>query len=196
MSVITKEKLEGLLGRTLSTNEFEKHLDNAVEQLEAMLGVKISGTSGQPRTYGGRKDYHSLFVDPFIGKPTVTTERGTPLEVANIMQGDNYNSDWFNTIVMRDWMDDTPIVVKADWGYGKELPAGLSSLLAGVFDIVSSVEFATNTGGAVKSEAVLSHSVTYDTTKTALEHFAAKNSAVIAKYGRPIAGIVRHGGCR
>lgn len=196
MSVITKEKLEGLLGRTLSTDEFEAHLDNAIEQLEAMLGVKISGTGNEARTYDGRRHYHSLLVDPFIGKPTVTTVGGTPLEIANIMQGDNYNSKWFDTIVMRDMLDGSPVIVKASWGYGSELPGGLASLLAGVFDIVSSVDFTTNTGGVVKSETVLSHSVSYDTTKTALEQFAGKQSALIAKYGRPVTGALRHGGCR
>ena len=196
MSVITKEELEGLLGRTLSTDEFEAHLDNAVEQLETMLGVRISGDDNEARTYDGRRDYHSLLIDPFIGKPTVTTVGGTPLEIVNIMQGDNYNNKWFDTIIMRDRLDGSPVIVKASWGYGRELPGGLASLLAGVFDIVSSVEFTTNTLGAVKSETVLSHSVSYDTTKTALEQFAAKNAALIAKYGRPVTGAVRHGGCR
>lgn len=196
MSIITKEKLEGLLGRTLSTDRFDAQLSIAIEQLESILGVRIGGSDDEPRTYDSRKHYHSVFVDPFVGKPTVTTPAGTPLDVANIMCGDRYGDKWFNTIVMRDRMDGSPIVVSASWGYGSELPEGVASLLAGVFDIVWSEEFTENTTGAVKSETVLSHSVSYDTTKTALEQFEAKNTALIAKYGRPVAGAVRHGGCQ
>lgn len=199
MSVITKDRLEKFLGRTLSTDDFELHIDSAVEQLEAMLGTKIGGVADQVRKYDSRRGYHSLFVDPFVGLPSVTSLDGKVVEVSSVMQGDDYNASWFNTIVMRDLLDGEPVVVRANWGYGGELPNGLASLLAAVFGVVSSAELTTTSAGAVKSETVLSHSVTYDTTKETkaqLDQIVSKNASLIAKYSQPSAGAVRHGGCR
>ena len=167
-ALVTKEDIEGVLLRPLSDTEnkyFEQLLQQVTETLETLLDVKMQGEANTPRRYEAACGSRSLIVDPFTSLlPEVTTESGKPLVVKCVSQFDELNASWFNIIEMVDPLSTGRCIVKAAWGYGEPLPYGLRILIARLFDTLSIANqgsFYNN----VKSETVLSHSVTYDNTK-------------------------------
>lgn len=187
-ALVTKEDIEGVLLRPLSDTEnkyFEQLLQQVTETLEALLGVKMQGEANTPRRYETTCGSRFLVVDPFTSLlPEVTTESGMPLVVKSVSQGDELNASWFNVIEMVDPLSTGRCIVKAAWGYGEPLPYGLKILIARLFDTLSIANqgsFYNN----VKSETVLSHSVTYDNTKQVIDQFAEANVDLLAKFVRP-----------
>lgn len=186
--LVTKEDIEGVLLRPLSDTEnkyFEQLLQQVTETLEALLDVKMQGKANTPRRYETTCGSRFLIVDPFTSLlPEITTESGKPLVVKCVSQSDELNTSWFNIIEMAELLEAGRYVVKAVWGYGEPLPYGLKILIARLFDTLSIANqgsFYNN----VKSETVLSHSVTYDNTKQVIDQFAEANVDLLAKFVRP-----------
>lgn len=195
-ALVTKEDIEGVLLRPLSDTEnkyFEQLLQQATETLETLLDVKMQGEANTPRQYETTCGSRFLVVDPFTSLlPEVTTESGRPLVVKSVSQGDELNVSWFNVIEMVDQLEAGRHVVKAAWGYGEPLPYRLKILIARLFDTLSIANqgsFYNN----VKSETVLSHSVTYDNTKQVIDQFAEANVDLLAKFVRPVSSCVVSG---
>lgn len=195
-ALVTKEDIEGVLLRPLSDTEnkyFEQLLQQVTETLEALLDVKMQGEANTPRRYEITCGSRFLIVDPFTSLlPEVTTESGMPLVVKSVSQGDELNASWFNIIEMVDPLSTGRCIVKAAWGYGEPLPYGLRILIARLFDTLSIANqgsFYNN----VKSETVLSHSVTYDNTKQVIDQFAEANVDLLAKFVKPISNCVVSG---
>lgn len=187
-TLVTKEDIEGVLLRPLSDTEntyFERLLQQVTETLETLLDVKMQGEANTPRRYEATCGSRFLIVDPFTSLlPEVTTESGKPLVVKCVSQFDELNASWFNIIEMAESLEAGRHVVKAAWGYGEPLPYGLKILVARLFDTLSIANqgsFYNN----VKSETVLSHSVTYDNTKQVIDQFAEANVDLLAKFVRP-----------
>ena len=195
-ALVTKEDIEGVLLRPLSDTEntyFERLLQQVTETLEALLDVKMQGEANTPRRYEATCGSRFLIVDPFTSLlPEVTTESGMPLVVKSVSQGDELNASWFNIIEMAESLSADYYTVKAAWGYGTPLPYGLRILIARLFDTLSIANqgsFYNN----VKSETVLSHSVTYDNTKQVIDQFAEANVDLLAKFVRPVSSCVVSG---
>jgi hypothetical protein len=195
-ALVTKEDIEGVLLRPLSDTEnkyFEQLLQQVTETLEALLDVKMQGKANTPRRYETTCDSRFLVVDPFTSLlPEVTAESGKPLVVKLVSQGDELNASWFNVIEMVDPLSTGRCIVKAVWGYGTPLPYGLRILIARLFDTLSIANqgsFYNN----VKSETVLSHSLTYDNTKQVIDQFAEANVDLLAKFVRPVSSCVVSG---
>ena len=195
-ALVTKEDIEGVLLRPLSDTEntyFERLLQQVTETLEALLDVKMQGEANTPRRYETTCGSRFLIVDPFTSLlPEVTTESGKPLVVKCVSQFDELNASWFNIIEMAEPLETERYVVKAAWGYGESLPYGLKILIARLFDTLSIANqgsFYNN----VKSETVLSHSVTYDNTKQVIDQFAEANVDLLAKFVRPVSSCVVSG---
>lgn len=195
-ALVTKEDIEGVLLRPLSDTEnkyFERLLQQVTETLETLLDVKMQGKANTPRRYETTCDSRFLVVDPFTSLlPEVTTESGKPLVVKCVSQFDELNASWFNVIEMVDPLEAGRYVVKAVWGYGEPLPYGLKILIARLFDTLSIANqgsFYNN----VKSETVLSHSVTYDNTKQVIDQFAEANVDLLAKFVKPSSSCVVSG---
>ena len=195
-TLVTKEDIEGVLLRPLSDTEnkyFEQLLQQATETLEALLDVKMQGEANTPRQYETTCGSRFLIVDPFTSLlPEVTTESGMPLVVKSVSQGDELNASWFNIIEMVDPLSADYCIVKAAWGYGEPLPYRLKILIARLFDTLSIANqgsFYNN----VKSETVLSHSVTYDNAKQVIDQFAEANVDLLAKFVKPISSCVVSG---
>lgn len=195
-ALVTKEDIEGVLLRPLSDTEnkyFEQLLQQVTETLEALLDVKMQGEANMPRRYETTCGSRFLIIDPFTSLlPEVTIESGMPLVVKSVSQCDELNASWFNIIEMAEPLEAGQHVVKAAWGYGEPLPYGLKVLIARLFDTLSIANqgsFYNN----VKSETVLSHSVTYDNTKQVIDQFAEANVDLLAKFVRPISSCVVSG---
>ena len=195
-ALVTKEDVEGVLLRPLSDTEnkyFERLLQQVTETLETLLDVKMQGKANTPRRYETTCDSRFLVVDPFTSLlPEVTAESGKPLVVKCVSQFDELNASWFNIIEMVDPLSAGRCIVKAAWGYGEPLPYGLKILIARLFDTLSIANqgsFYNN----VKSETVLSHSVTYDNTKQVIDQFAEANVDLLAKFVKPISSCVVSG---
>lgn len=195
-ALVTKEDIEGVLLRPLSDTEnkyFEQLLQQVTETLEALLDVKMQGKANTPRRYETTCDSRFLVVDPFTSLlPEVTAESGKPLVVKCVSQFDELNASWFNIIEMAEPLEAGRYAVKAAWGYGEPLPYGLKILIARLFDTLSIANqgsFYNN----VKSETVLSHSVTYDNTKQVIDQFAEANVDLLAKFVKPISSCVVSG---
>lgn len=195
-ALVTKEDIEGVLLRPLSDTEnkyFEQLLQQVTETLETLLDVKMQGEANTPRRYEAVCGSRFLIVDPFTSLlPEVTTESGMPLVAKSVSQGDELNASWFNVIEMVDPLSTGRCIVKAAWGYGEPLPYGLRILIARLFDTLSIANqgsFYNN----VKSETVLSHSVTYDNTKQVIDQFAEANVDLLAKFVRPVSSCVVSG---
>lgn len=195
-ALVTKEDIEGVLLRPLSDTEnkyFERLLQQVTETLETLLDVKMQGKANTPRRYETTCDSRFLVVDPFTSLlPEVTAESGKPLVVKCVSQFDELNASWFNIIEMAEPLEAGRYAVKAAWGYGEPLPYGLRILIARLFDTLSIANqgsFYNN----VKSETVLSHSVTYDNTKQAIDQFAEANVDLLAKFVKPISNCVVSG---
>lgn len=195
-TLVTKEDIEGVLLRSLSDAEnkyFEQLLQQVTETLETLLDVKMQGKANTPRRYETTCDSRFLVVDPFTSLlPEVTAESGKPLVVKCVSQFDELNASWFNIIEMAEPLEAGRYAVKAAWGYGEPLPYGLKILIARLFDTLSIANqgsFYNN----VKSETVLSHSVTYDNTKQVIDQFAEANVDLLAKYVKPISSCVVSG---
>jgi hypothetical protein len=195
-ALVTKEDIEGVLLRPLSDTEnkyFEQLLQQVTETLEALLDVKMQGEANTPRRYETTCGSRFLIVDPFTSLlPEVTTESGMPLVVKSVSQGDELNASWLNIIEMAEPLEAGRHVVKAAWGYGEPLPYGLRILIARLFDTLS----ISNQGSFynnIKSETVLSHSVTYDNTKQVIDQFAEANVDLLAKFVKPISSCVVSG---
>lgn len=195
-ALVTKEDIEGVLLRPLSDTEnkyFEQLLQQVTETLEALLDVKMQGEANTPRRYEITCGSRFLVVDPFTSLlPEVTTESGMPLVVKSVSQGDELNASWFNIIEMVDPLSADYYTVKATWEYGTPLPHGLKILIARLFDTLSIANqgsFYNN----VKSETVLSHSVTYDNAKQVIDQFAEANVDLLAKFVRPVSSCVVSG---
>ena len=192
-ALVTKEDIEGVLLRPLSDTEnkyFEQLLQQVTETLETLLDVKMQSKANTPRRYEITCGSRFLIVDPFTSLlPEVTTESGMPLVVKSVSQGDELNASWFNVIEMVDPLSTVQCIVKAAWGYGTY---GLKILIARLFDTLSIANqgsFYNN----VKSETVLSHSVTYDNTKQVIDQFAEANIDLLAKFVKPISSCVVSG---
>lgn len=195
-ALVTKEDIEGVLLRPLSDTEnkyFERLLQQVTETLETLLDVKMQGKANTPRRYETTCDSRFLVVDPFTSLlPEVTAESGKPLVVKCVSQFDELNASWFNIIEMAEPLEAGRYAVKAAWGYGEPLPYGLKILIARLFDTLSIANqgsFYNN----VKSETVLSHSVTYDNTKQVIDQFAEANVDLLAKFVKPISSCVVSG---
>lgn len=195
-ALVTKEDIEGVLLRPLSDTEnkyFEQLLQQVTETLEALLDVKMQGEANTPRRYETTCGSRFLIVDPFTSLlPEVTTESGMPLVAKSVSQGDELNASWFNVIEMVDPLSTGRCIVKAAWGYGEPLPYDLRILIARLFDTLSIANqgsFYNN----VKSETVLSHSVTYDNTRQVIDQFAEANVDLLAKFVKPISSCVVSG---
>lgn len=195
-ALVTKEDIEGVLLRPLSDTEnkyFEQLLQQATETLETLLDIKMQGEANTPRQYETTCGSRFLVVDPFTSLlPEVTAESGMPLVVKSVSQGDELNASWFNIIEMAEPLSTGRCIVKAAWGYGESLPYGLKILIARLFDTLSIANqgsFYSN----VKSETVLSHSVTYDNTKQVIDRFAEANVDLLAKFVRPVSSCVVSG---
>lgn len=195
-ALVTKEDIEGVLLRPLSDTEnkyFEWLLQQVTETLETLLDVKMQGKANTPRRYETTCDSRFLVVDPFTSLlPEVTAESGKPLVVKCVSQFDELNASWFNIIEMAEPLEAGRYAVKAAWGYGEPLPYGLKILIARLFDTLSIANqgsFYNN----VKSETVLSHSVTYDNTKQVIDQFAEANVDLLAKFVKPISSCVVSG---
>ena len=195
-TLVTKEDIEGVLLRPLSDTEnkyFEQLLQQATETLEALLDVKMHDEANTPRRYEAACGSRFLVVDPFTSLlPEVTTESGMPLVVKSVSQGDELNASWFNIIEMVNPLSADYYTVKATWGYGEPLPYSLKILITRLFDTLSIANqgsFYNN----VKSETVLSHSVTYDNTKQVIDQFAEANVDLLAKFVKPSSSCVVSG---
>jgi len=195
-ALVTKEDIEGVLLRPLSDTEntyFERLLQQVTETLETLLDVKMQGEANTPRRYEAVCGSRFLIVDPFTSLlPEVTAESGMPLVVKSVSQGDELNASWFNVIEMVDPLSTGRCIVKAAWGYETPVPYGLRILIARLFDTLSIANqgsFYNN----VKSETVLSHSVTYDNTKQVIDQFAEANVDLLAKFVKPISSCVVSG---
>lgn len=195
-ALVTKEDIEGVLLRPLSDTEnkyFEQLLQQVTETLETLLDVKMQGEANTPRRYEITCSSRFLIVDPFTSLlPEVTTESGKPLVVKCVSQFDELNASWFNIIEMAEPLEAGRYAVKAAWGYGEPLPYGLKILIARLFDTLSIANqgsFYNN----VKSETVLSHSVTYDNTKQVIDQFAEANVDLLAKFVKPSSSCVVSG---
>lgn len=198
--IISKEDMAKLLGRPLTsaeTTNYDLYIEIAQEQLEQLLGLKLTGTDNSERVYEARSGFHSLVIDPFsANNPTVTDGDGNAVTGFAVRLDDDYNAKWFNTIELVDRMKAGIYKVKAKWGYGSELPKGLQLLMAGMFDVTANGNPVASEA-KIKSETTLSHSVTFDTSSEAYQRFVDSYAALIAKYSQDrtamvLSGKVRH----
>lgn len=189
-ATITEADMAKLLGRPLTSNEstnFALYLEISKEHLETLLGLKLDGDAAAERAYPARDGFQSLVVDPFSVKDSLEVKLDDEVVTDFVVrQNDDYNaSGWFNTIEFVKPMCRGLYKVKATWGYGTTLPAGIKTLWAGLFGVIGSGQaINTDVEEQKKSETTLSHSVTYDTSKPAADRFAAANAMLIAKYSQ------------
>lgn len=188
----TQEEISDMLGRPLTAKEaagFDAYIEIAVTQLGSILGYSLA-LSDTPTTkeFTGSRDYRSLIIPPFtdITEVKVNGEVETNYSVSNTSKPFNVE-----IVLPRYMSDSTKVAVTAKWGYST-YPSGVLLLLANMFSVVANGQ--TSEGSAsVKSETVLSHSVTYETGVTRYEQFAKDNANIIELYRLPYSSLVSTG---
>lgn len=189
---MTQDKLEALLGRSLTPREVDNlslYLQIAEENLDELLCTSIEEVT-ETRTYEARDGYSTVFTDIFqtVTEVKVNGEATTDYYKA---QWDRRNGSWYNSIVFSERFDDTDTLVEVTgtWGFDpSNTPVDLQRLLAQMF-AVASTKYQTND---VKSKKVEDFSVTYSDITTD-EKVAADNALTISKYSQCNTGYVLHG---
>lgn len=183
-AILTKEEVEALLGAPLSdaqTAGFEAWLEAAQLQLTHMLGYPLAKTPvTETRTFYGREYARSLIVHPFT-EVTAVRINGTPVDYRI---GTSNRPYLYEVVTSRMQGEADEIEVDATWGMGETLPISLRLLLANMFVAVSQGQ-ATSGQAKVKSETVLSHSVTFDTNSSAHDTFTNDNAHLLSMYRLP-----------
>ena len=187
---ISQEEMALLLDRPLSnyeTDNFASLLASAKSQLELVLSIRIDGEADAERTYLPREGYNTLWTDPFteLTSVEIITQDSTIALDGTPAYFDDLNADWFNSVILDRPLGSKRLSVKAAWGFGENLPTDLAKLWAGLFGIASSVAD-TEPTGAVTSEQILTHKVTFaDASADVMARWAQANSLVIARYSTP-----------
>lgn len=170
---MTKEQIEGLLGRTLSDSDFNKY-KVAIVHLEDLLCSSLLGVT-EERVYDVREGYSTVFTDLFR-KVTSVKVRGSdlPANRYTAYQWDKRRGEWFNSIVLENVHGDE-VAVTAEWGFA-ELPDDLIALLDNIV-----VQLGKKSNGNVKSKKIEDFTVTFSDIP-AYEQFIIDNQATINKY--------------
>lgn len=171
---MTKEQLNGLLGRTLSDSDFDKY-SAAIVRLEDLLCTSLLDVT-EERVYDMREGYSTVFTDLFRGVSEVKVNGRTVTYQKR--QWDRRRGEWFNSIVLDTHGDE--VTITAEWGF-KELPEDLKALLDKLV-----VQLGKKGNGNVKSKKIEDASWTFFDTP-AYERFTIDNRATISKYS--ICGI-------
>lgn len=190
--MLTKEQAVKLLNRSLTeseTSNFKLYLEIAVQRLEELLCMDLSSDAGA-RTYETRKNYRTVYVDPFTEVTSITLD-GDEVDADDytIKQNDKLNASWYNIIEFDRARSGGKIVVDADWGFGK-CPSDLQLLLARLFAQYSLEQTQESN---VKSKKIEDFTVTYKDSASSFDDLVSNNRAVIDKYGLCNQGYIRHG---
>lgn len=180
-----------LLNRALTqaeTDNFKMYLKIATQRLEELLCMNLTSGS-EERTYEARKNYRTVYVDPFTDLTSVTID-GDVVDAEDYVtkQNDNLNASWYNIIEFDKVRSGEKIVVDADWGFGS-CPYDLQLLLAKLFALNSSEQ---TQEAQVKSKKIEDFSVTYKDSAT-FDDLALASKSTIDKYGYCNQGYIRHG---
>lgn len=193
---LSQADVEAILGRSLTNAEkstLTTTTEQALQDAQDLLGIDWK-TLGE-RTYFGSEGYRTLFTDPYSILTSVTVNGATITDYRTAFD-DWLNTPSFNSIIFAYPLEDNDeVVVAAEWGFGSELPYDIKRLAVALWQNGTAPQ--TNpTSQKVKSKSNLDFSVTYDTSKTALETILVDYGNVIEKYSMRIRGDIGHGRIR
>ena len=194
--MLTKEQLEQLLGRSLSSSEETNrvlYLNIALERLAGLFCVHIGDNTESTRIYMGREGYSTIYIDPFTAVNTVTID-GEEQETTSY-QWDTRNADWFNILKFDHQLEAEEIEVTATFGYGDPLPFDLQVLLARTFATLSQEN---TTDLRVQSKQNEDYRVTYGSQRdgdspSVWASLLEENKSTIQKYSQCGIGTIDHG---
>lgn len=189
---MTKEQVSALLGRPLTTVEdtnFATYLKIAYESLEELLCTKLC-SDDTDRAYSARIGYRTVWIDIVtdVTKVYIDGELVEP-DTYTLMQRDNRNSTWYNSILFDEpFAEESIVTVEADWGLSCK-PKDLQLLVARLF---GSLGAETKTDTRVKSKQTEDFRVTYGDT-TVFDNVMSANQRIINKYSICGIGEISHG---
>ena len=188
-----QDKIEQLLGRPLSTKEragFEVYLEIAQTQLEGLLGysLSLSAAAAEDKTYRGNSGYRSVFTSPFTNIVSVKVNG----KAVSYYVGESSKPIKHEIVLESEACDGDVVVVNAKWGFSGELPKAVQLLVANLLAVVANGQ-AIGSEAVVKSETVLSHSVSFDNSKTQIQSFIDNNTTLIDMYRIPKVGDLQAG---
>ena len=193
MIVMSQQKIEALLGRSLTAKEVSNlalYLEIAIEQLKQLLCMDIeeqtsSGIEEETRVFDARSGMQTVFTGIFSAVSDVTVN-GVSVDYTPYFF-DNRNSDYFNSIVLSE-IPESEVSVTAEWGFS-ELPKDIQRLIAQMFAVVSKKRSVSN----IKSKKVEDFSVTYGDLSD-FDAFVNGNAITINKYSLcEVKGSIRSG---
>lgn len=182
---IDKDKLEKLLGKTISVNAghgLEEHLSVTESYLELMICSLVSGSEEtQALTFKTRNGYSAVNTPIFRGEPTIKVDGVTvsSSKYELVATGTKLPTEWYNSIVFNDRkLYGNKVKVTALWGF-EALPDDLALVFAGIFDVITTTgENNTN----IKSKKVEDFAVTFVDLESALDDVKRKYSIILSKY--------------
>lgn len=179
---LTLDNIATLLGRPLSSSEtsnFDDLLSSAKSTIESVLGASLDSEE-KTLVYRIRIGYKQQFICPFSSLTSAKLD-GLPVDAVPLNY-DDYNAQWFNSILLDSVPKHGMLQVTAKYGYGDELPLDIQKLVATMFAITSeSVD--VNNSGAITSESILNHSVNYAAASSdGIARFILNNSSIIDRY--------------
>lgn len=185
-ALITTAEIAQLLGAPLSDSQvagYEAYIEVATMQLQMLLGYTItSPTVTEERIYYGRSGSRSIIVDPFTTVTSVAIN-GSALQPDDYFIGSSNRPFSYEVVTVIEQSEGDEMKIAGTWGFAT-LPASLKLLLANMFAVVSLGQ-ATGGEAHMKSETVLSHSATFDTSASRYDTFATDNAALISLYRLP-----------
>lgn len=187
--MLSKQSVEKLLGRTLTSNEasnFDQYIKTTFANLENLVCWTPICGSGE-RTYRGRPNYHTLWLEPFTKVKSVTID-GKEVTAFTPIFNDSYNSPIYNGIEFDYPLGSDKVIVDATWGFNFP-PADLGQLIGALFML--NTRLATE-DPRVRSKSVEDFSLTYNNDGE-FNSLIKTYSNVIAKYSI-CSSEIQHGG--
>lgn len=189
---MTKENIAKWLGRPLTSTEeanFESYLNTAKSYLNSLLCVDSLDSITEERVFDARNGYSTVFTGYFEGEARVSIN-GTAVESDKFSQRlwDNRNSDYFNSIVFKEALENEEVSITASWGFDCP-PSDLGKLYAQLF-VVASTPYKPI--GDVKSKRVRNFTINFgDRSDTQL--IVDSNLLTINKYALCNIGNIQQG---
>lgn len=184
--MINQEKIEKLLGRSLTDSEksgFSMFLAVSIAKLEQIIGSPLQPVA-EKRFSTARSGYRTVYTDIFRKLKSIKKADGTMVKAVPSCNG-KLSTSWFNQVILDKPMINcdcqaTNLEIEADWGF-EELPDDLALVLAMIFDNIanSSRELAES---KVESKRVEDFSVTFVQNKTINDHISSLFETTINHY--------------
>ena len=158
--MLSKNKLESLLGRPLTSSEDtnrELYLNIAEERLKELICVSTLTEDNVTKLYDAPKQTKLLYINPLTAVTEVTLDDEV-VEGYDLKQWDKLDADWYNVIVFDNRLKAERVAVTGTFGYGEDLPVDLQLLLANLFSLQSKEQATDN---RVEQKSIEGFSVRY-----------------------------------